>query len=149
ERLRVHFAALFGELRIAAAAKPTALLRFEALLVDADLHGMKRPARFEVERVRAHAAVLAIRTVGGVENDGEVFHAAADGADLVHSPTERHGAVAADAAIGGSQAGGAADAAGGDDGAESFRTERKAHESGGSGGRGAGGRAAGAAGVVA
>ncbi len=79
----------------------------------------------------------------------QVFDAAADGADLVHGPTERHGAVAADAAVGGTQAGSAANAAGRDDGAQRFRAQREAHEPRGSSRRRAGRGTAGAGVVVA
>ncbi len=78
----------------------------------------------------------------GVEDKGAVFDGAADGAELVHGPTEGHGAGAGHEAEGGAEAGVAAAGGGRGDGAERFRADGEGDASGGDGaGRACGGAA--------
>ncbi len=83
---------------------------------------------------------MAVGPESRVEHERAVFDGAADRTDLVHGPTEGHGAVTADTSISWTQARTSAARARRNDGAERFRTDRKTDQARGSGGSGAGGR---------
>ena len=119
-----------------------ALEAVEGGLQDADFHGVQRAVRLPVEGVGGDGAVEAVGPVNGVQHQGAVLDTAADGADLVHGPTQGHGAVPADAAVGGTQSDRAALRARRNDGAERLGAERETDQPRRGGRRGTGGRSA-------
>ena len=95
-----------------------------------------------------HAAVERIVSGDGGEDVRAIFGGAGQRADFVHGVGERHGAVAADAAIGGPQAADAAESGRTNNGAPGFRADGEGGESCGDDGARAGGRAAGPTGLI-
>src|SRR5258706_3658991 len=85
---------------------------------------MRLPVQWSVD----HGEIVTVRSLRGFEHHRAVFHRAADGTDLVHGPTQSHGAVAADAAVRGTKANNAASGAGRDDGAERLGADGKSDE---------------------
>ena len=98
-----------------------------------------------MEAAAGGAGVGVVGAGDGLEDVAAIFGGAGDGADLIHGPGERHGAGAADQAIGGAQAGDAAEGARHGDGTPGFRAQREGHEAGGDGGGGTGAGASGPA----
>src|SRR5205814_825219 len=92
----------------------------------------------EVEAFAHGARIAWVLARDGGQDQAAVLRAAAHGAELVERPGEGHGAVAADAAIGGPQAGDAAVSRGRDDRAGGFRTDGEWDQGGGDGGAGTG-----------
>ena len=99
----------------------------------------------EMEAAAGGAGVGIVGAGDGLEDVAAIFGGAGDGADLIHGPGERHGAGAADQAIGGAQAGDAAEGARHGNGTPGFRAQREGDEAGGDGGGGTGAGASGPA----
>src|SRR5580704_2887252 len=84
--------------------------------------------------MRCHAGNIArVRPADRVKNKHRVFDRTSHGPKFVEGPTQRHGAGARYTTIGGTQASHAAAHAGADDAAAGFATDRKRHQSRGSG----------------
>src|SRR5207253_5572457 len=78
--------------------------RFQIAYAQAAERNIRRP----IERRIAHGQITLIRAVERVKRGGTIFHAATDGSDFIHRPTQTHRSITTDAAIGWSQAGYAA-----------------------------------------
>src|SRR5579859_7154615 len=78
--------------------------RIEFALEVADAQTLRVGLRVPIEGGFSCCHVLAVWPVNAVEDDGAVFHGAADGAELVHRPAEGHGSGAGHEAEGWAQA---------------------------------------------
>ena len=81
---------------------------FEFSFQVADSQTTQRKIRIPIERCIADRHVAFIRSVDRIERRGAIFDAATDRSNLIHRPTQTHGSVATDTAIGRAQTGHAA-----------------------------------------
>ena len=131
-RLLVGLRNRFGSLYLAAAAYNGGEGRVSRGLARSAA-GWRRRNRRPVERRISHGVVVAIGAVDRIQHQHAIFHRSTHRPNLVHRPAERHGAVAADAPVGGAQPGDAVGDRGRDDRAERLGADREADQSGGRG----------------